>query len=546
MKARWRAGVMWLIPAALLLVAVLLVFGQCAAFGWTNWDDHLHVTDNPKLNPVTLAHLVEFWREPYGGLYIPVSYTLFGIEAWIGRSLFWVGNASAPPAAVFHVTSIALHGACVLLVWRLLTTLVGRPWPAAAGAMLFAVHPLQVESVAWISEQRGLLSALFSLVALLCHLQARRSGEAFWHRGSWQAFAAFVAAILSKPSAMTLPLAAGAIDLLLLRRPWRRVAAELAPWCAVSAIAAIGTKLLQPDTIVLDLPPLGLRPIIAGDAIGFYVSKLLMPLQLGIDYGRTPESLLHDSLPWVGALSIAAAIALLFLLPALRSCRLPAVLFLAPLLPVLGFVPFAFQHISTVADRYTYLAMLGPALGISLVLASPRLSVPLARIAKAAIVGVLVSLAFLSFRQAQVWRNCETLYAQAMRINPASHHAYNNAGTALLDAQEPKLAVEPLTAAVTLKPNFAKAHYNLATALHQLGESSTAVEHYEAALRLDPRHADAHNNLGILLAQQGEFRLAIENFLAAIAIRDDFSDARRNLENARKLSGSVTNPAPTP
>ena len=360
---------MWLIPAALLLVAVLLVFGQCAAFGWTNWDDHLHVTENPKLNPLTLAHLVEFWREPYGGLYIPVSYTLFGIEAWLGRSLFWVGNASAPPAAVFHVTSIALHGACVLLVWRLLTTLVGRPWPAAAGAMLFAVHPLQVESVAWISEQRGLLSALFSLVALLCHLQARRSGEAFWHRGSWQAFAAFVAAILSKPSAMTLPLAAGVIDLLLLRRPWRRVAAELAPWCAVSAIAAIGTKLLQPDTIVLDLPPLGLRPIIAGDAIGFYVSKLLMPLQLGIDYGRTPESLLHDSLPWVGALSIAAAIALLFLLPALRSCRLPAVLFLAPLLPVLGFVPFAFQHISTVADRYTYLAMLGPALGISLVLA---------------------------------------------------------------------------------------------------------------------------------------------------------------------------------
>lgn len=540
-----QAALTNLVPPAALLGAILLVFGQCAAFEWTNWDDQLHVTENAWLQQPSLSQLVEFWRGPYGRLYIPVSYTLFSLESEVGRWLFSITPPAVPPATVFHVTSIALHATCVFLVWRLLIRLVGKPWPAAVGALLFGIHPLQVETVAWISEQRGLLAALFSLLSLACHLRACRGDAAPDRRWSGAAFAAFVAAVLSKPSAMTLPLTAAMIDLFLLRRPWKHVAITLTPWCAVSLFTAVGTKLLQPDATIFEQAPSWLRPLVAGDALAFYGAKLFMPLQLGIDYGRTPARVLHDFPACVCAIGMYGVLALLLLLPALRSWRLPVVLFLIPLLPVLGFVPFAFQHISTVADRYIYFAMLGPALGVSLLLTAPDHAPPLAPSVAAFVVFSLSLLAIGSFSQAQSWRNCETLYAQALLINPASHHAHNNLGTALLDAGQPERAVDPLLAAVALKPDYAKAHYNLATALHQLGQSTPALTHYAVALQLNPGHADAHNNLGILLAQQGRTQQAIDHFQEALANRRDFLDARRNLENAREQLRAVTGGANT-
>jgi tetratricopeptide (TPR) repeat protein len=515
-----------------LIAATILVFGQCATFGWTNWDDQLHVTENPKFQPTAFSHLFDFWREPFERLYIPLTYMLFAVETWLGRLLVAAEPVAVPPASVFHVTSIALHIGCVLLVWRLLTALVARPWPATAGAVLFAIHPLQVESVAWISEQRGLLAGLFSFAALYCRWWALQSDEGRRRRLSAAAFLMMVAAVLSKPSAMTLPLLAGAIDLLALKAPWRRVVHELAPWFALSLIVAAGTKFLQPDAIVADRPSLWLRPFIAGDALAFYAMKLFVPLNLGIDHGRTPAFVLSDSLACAVALGMLAALGLAFGIFAWRAWRLPVTLFVAPLLPVLGLVPFSFQHVSTVAERYAYVAMLGPSLGLAMLVSQIARAGRYAEITKGTIVAGLSALGAASVVQAGSWRDCETLYGQAIRANPISHHARNNLGTALLDAGRLDRAAEYLQQSVARKPDFAKSRFNLATCLHRLGRRQAAFEHYEAALGLDPAHADAHNNLGILFAEEGRMREAIHHFQSAIAIREYFPDAQRNLYKA--------------
>jgi hypothetical protein len=347
-----------------------------------------------------------------------------------------------------------------------------------------------------------------------------------------------VAAVLSKPVAVTLPLLAGAIEVLAAKRPVRRVAEELAPWFAVSLAVAVGTKFLQPDAVVVDRPALWLRPCIAGDALGFYMLKLIAPVRLGFDHGRTPAAVLGDPLAGVVALAVLAALVLVLAMPALRSWRLPVALFIVPLLPVSGLVPFSFQHVSTVAERYAYVAMAGPALGLAMLVdrfeQAARFAVP----GRGLVMAGLAVLGGMSFVQAGSWRDNEALYGRALLSNPASHHARTNLGTALLDAGRLDLAIEYLQDAVARKPDVAKARYNLATCLHRLGRRQAAGEHYAAALCLDPDHADAHNNLGILLAEEGRLPEAIRHFRSAIVIRGNFPDAQRNLDQALEMHDS--------
>jgi hypothetical protein len=214
-----------LMPAAV----VLLVFGGVLANGWVNWDDPLHVLDNPRLTRLDPQMVVELWRAPYRGLYIPVSYSVFAVEAALGRA---VSGTTTPAAIVFHALSLLLHGGCVALVVRLLRRLGASSWAAVGGAAVFAVHPLQVESVAWISEQRGLLAGLFGLAAV--DLLGRRAApEAAWGTRASAATACFVTALLCKPTAVVVPLLAVVMEWATgpaAQWPARRFAPLIAVW----------------------------------------------------------------------------------------------------------------------------------------------------------------------------------------------------------------------------------------------------------------------------------------------------------------------------
>jgi hypothetical protein len=173
-------------PAAATIAVVglvCLVFGRIVAHDWVEFDDLLHIVENPSLAPVTWRSLVGFWTQGYEHLYIPVSYTLFAVEAVAARWLAAAAPTAAPAPWLFHLMSVAMHVAATLVVRRILVQRCGSPWAAAAGAAMFAIHPLQVESVAWISEQRGLLSGLLALLAVDRFLEwseKRAEGTASW------------------------------------------------------------------------------------------------------------------------------------------------------------------------------------------------------------------------------------------------------------------------------------------------------------------------------------------------------------------------------
>ena len=329
----------------LVLALTFAAFSEVGGFGFVSWDDELHVTENPWLHPVTPAHVWHFWRMSYQGLYIPLSYTVYALLALLARD----PTTQALNPHVFHVANLILHLANVLLVFALLKQSVPNIWAASAGALLFGVHPLQGESVAWVSELRGLLSGMFALLALGQYLE-------FAESRAWGCFAvataAFGLALLAKPSAVAVPLLALALTIWGLGLPWKRCVPPLALWAAMALGCVLANRTVQSVSPQLFLP-LWQRFFVAGDALAFYLAHLAWPARLGIDYGRSPFVVLAH--PWGYWTWLVPALLGACLWAGRRRWPLlltSGALFLLALLPTLGLVPFAFQLASTVADRY--------------------------------------------------------------------------------------------------------------------------------------------------------------------------------------------------
>ena len=563
-----------------LLVAIaLLVFGRITNHEFVAWDDDQHVFDNPHLQQVSADQIAHFWQEPYFGLYIPLSYTLFAAETVLGRAIS--GDASGFDSRVFHAGSLVLHMLNTLLIFSVLKRLVRDDAAAFAGSLLFSLHPLQVESVAWVSETRGLLSGFFAIIAVGCYLSYADAGtpdetgqslKSVWkclRKTSYLcATLAFVCALFAKPTAVALPLMIAVIDRLMLNRPTRSIAVAMLPWLVIAASAVILNKSLQSDATINAVAPLWQRPFIAGDAIAFYFQKFVLPLDLSFDYGRSPTAVMQSNLIFVTWLVPAAAMAAVFLAKPLKQYRVALGISLAALLPVLGLIPFAHQEISTVADRYAYLALLGPALMMA-VFVSQRRGV-LFRLSMA----LLVLLSGISaFHQAGHWRDSATLFEHALAVNPRSFVACNNYGNVLLRANDVDEAIRLFHRAIDIKPEYAKAHYSLGVALIRIndddqaalhlreslrldptsarahydmavllnrqGAVDQAVSHYQAALERNPNDAAAHNNLGTILFQQGDITAATKHFRAALSADPGLIDARVNLGNLLIVHGDA-------
>jgi len=467
--------------ALFLMLITGIVFHDVLSAGFVRWDDSLHVYDNPYLHPVSAAHLARFWAAPYRHLYVPISYTVYWLLALAAHLPAPVRTADGVwvdlNPRVFYTANLLLHGASVLLVFALLRRLLPgnnaavNDWAAGAGALLFAVHPVQVESVAWVSEMRGLLAGTLSLLALLAYVRSAAAGNGkCWY---YLSTAIFALALLAKPSAVAVPLMAALIDSLLLCRPRRVWIRALAPWGLLCIALLWVTHTAQPVTTDI-VTPLWTRPFIAGDALAFALGKLLWPAKLGIDYGRSPVWLMTQGWAYfTGLLPLALGI-----LAWLGRFRFPWPagafgLFAAALLPTLGLTPFVFQIYSTVADRYLYLALLGPALVLAWVLQRVWLGEGKAwlRLAAGSVCGMgLLFCALTSSIQALCWQNSIALFTQALAVNPRSWGAANNLAAVLVDQGQPQKALSPLAIALRLRPDYAEAHANRGVAWIELGQ----------------------------------------------------------------------------
>ncbi|MSU65215.1 MAG: tetratricopeptide repeat protein [Opitutus sp.] len=517
----WQLSDRW---ACFLIFAVTLVAYFPALSGGFIWDDAGHVTRGDLRS---LAGLGRIWFEVGATQqYYPFLHTAFWLEHHV------IGDS----AAGYHLINLLLHATAACLAGILLRRLsVPGAWLAA---LLFALHPVAVESVAWISEQKNTLSAVLYLCAALAWLrydQQQRRSAYVW------ATILFVLALLTKTVTATLPAALlviawwrrGTID-------WRRDVRPLLSWFALSAVAGVTTawferNLIGAEGTHFDLDPLQ-RGLLAGRTIWFYLAKLFWPSNLMFVYPRWTI----DAGAWwqyLYPLSVLALLAALWRYREQSRGPLAALLFFAgTLFPALGFVnvfPFIF---SFVADHFQYLASLGVFALVAAGLTMASLRWP--RWAGRALAGViLVGIGTLTWSQTQVYRDNVTLFEDTLRRNPDAWMAHHNLGTVLVGARRAAEAIPHFEQTLRLRPDYAEGESNLGDSLTRVGRATEALPHLERALKLQPRYAEAHNNLGVALMAVGRREEGMAKFSEALKLRAHYPVAHFNLGLALASSG---------
>jgi tetratricopeptide (TPR) repeat protein len=516
---------------ALIVLCVLATFGRVVRHEFLYWDDHLTLFQNPDLNPATLAGIAKYWAAEKWDLYIPVTYSLWGALAAVART-----PAGLNPA-VFHAASVILHAASACLAFAVLRLLCRSDLAACAGALLFALHPVQVEPVAWASGMKDVLCGALSLLAVWQYLLFAQTGR----RSLFvMATLAYALATLAKPSAVTLALIAASLDYFLVRHDARKLG-PLVLWLALAVPIFLVTRDVQSAAGVYPSPP-WMRPVIAWDALAWYLRHLLMPLKLAVDYGRAPQRVWPPAGASVAWWVVAALVAAGACAARRRYPWLPAGLavFAAALLPVLGFVRFAFQQYSTVADHYLYLAMLGPALILAFLLRGRgAVAFTLAGVA-------IVALAARSVTQAAHWRDTRTLFSHTLKVNPDSFAANNVLGFLARERGDNLLASVHFHNALVVNPDDPAANFNLARVLLERGDVGAALARFERALASRPHDPHMRNNYGVALARATRWDEAAAQFETVLARFPDYADAQHNLAIVRARATSASQPASRP
>lgn len=410
----------------ILVAAVFVVFGRLLLCDFTWWDDQHTVHQNPLMNPVSWETFRFHWTTPVASIYVPLTYTVWAVLAAVAR-VAPGPDGIALNATFFHGVNVLVHAGGALAAFALLRRLTKNDLAALLGALLWAVHPLQVESLGWVSGLKDVLSGSLVLASLAAFVRFRQESpgrtKSIWFGVS---LAVYVLALLAKPSAMTTPLLLILIDRLALRTPWRQVAIAVLPFAVVTVPFALIARAVQQAPAARS--PLWIRPLLVGDALTFYARQTLAPVHLAFDYSRSIPFLRGQSVlyyAWTIPIAVAVATAVLYRRAA-RAGRplsplvaLGLLLFVAAPLHVLGLTRFDFQVISTVADHYLYVALIGPAL----LLAWAVVRWPKWAGVAAALVAVYGARAAW---QTPVWQDDESLLAHTLRVNPRSWTSYMN------------------------------------------------------------------------------------------------------------------------
>ncbi len=532
-----------------ILAATVAVFAPVCRYDFIQYDDSINVCDNPYLSPPCLRSIIRFWARPYASMYIPATYSAWWLGANLSRALASLDLTARLDPRIFHAMNLVVHCLAVLVVFKILLQLVRRTYgrlggarvetAAAFGALLFAVHPLQVQAVAWITGMKAMLSGFLSLLALNYYISSatamtaahgcfdgmRRGREIRVNARRHYVLAtiAFVLAMLSKPSAVALVLAAWIVDYGALGRPMRKSMGALALWVALAVPVILLTKSAQPDRCLAFVPSLWERLVVAGDAIAFYIYKLVIPLRLGLDYGRSPSYLTGHWWRYLTCL-VPCALAVLFLmLKSRRNWLVPFGLLVAGVLPVSGLVPAYFQNLSTVQDQFLYFSMVGPALAFACLFMTGG-----GRMAAVCAI-VLIAFAACSIIQGNTWRNDFTVAEGALKINPQSVVARNMLGNACAVRGRIERAILYYSEAVRHDPDSALARYNLGVLLAGKGRLDEAMSHYGEAVRIDPEYAEAYCAMGNLLAGTGEADKSLAAYAKALGAAPDFAPAHKGI-----------------
>ena len=530
----------------LLLVAVFAVYAQVRSYSFVSFDDPIYVTENPQVR----AGLT------WDGL--TWAFTTFRDSNWF--PLTWLSHMLdcelfGLDSGWHHLTNVCLHALSTMLLFLVLQRMTAARWRSALVALMFALHPLHVESVAWVAERKDVLSALFWMLTLSAYVSYAARPSRFRY---FLTLFVFCLGLMAKPMLVTLPVVLILLDLWPLRRGLR--IPEKLPFFALSLLSSIIAYVAHQRggaVATFEVVPLTTRVENAAVSYALYILKTLWPTRLAVFYPYPLQSL---AVP-----AACAAIALLAItVLAIRAFRQRPYLavgwlwYIVTLLPVIGLIQTGSQ---ARADRYTYIPMIG--LTIALVWGLSEILEPWPRIQVALATAVVAACFTLTWFQVQTWRDDISLYRHAIAVVPDNYLARFNLAAAM-EAQgrtddavaqlreavrvrpyyvparaelgqllavegHPDEALRELQTAVKLRPDDAIARFRLGSVLGSLGRVNEAEEQFAQAIRLQPDNADAHYNLGLALAQQGRLQEAAREFDATLRLRSDDADAHFNL-----------------
>jgi protein O-mannosyl-transferase len=415
----------------LLLVNLVVILFFLPQFSFTEFrlDDQLHFFRNPLFQQKNKENFWRIWTEPYASAYTPVTYSLW--FSLIPLARVFPANGPAPVQEAysprpFYIANLILHLLCVSLVFALVLQLSGSASGALIGGLLFGLHPLHVESVAWITECRGLLASLFVLASTWIYVHTQKASMP--ERVRWSYYLGqmllLVLGLLSKPSALVAPAIWFSLGFFYFRQPLKKLAWQLSPVLLLFPLLHWLQSLNSDFAKVVVIDMTWMQKVgIALDILRFYVIKFFIPVGLVFDYGRPPEVVLTEPNHKLFALGFCLiAGGLIYLVRRNRIALTTLSIFIVSLIPFLGLAVFVYEHISTVADRYTYLAIAGPALGLGVSYA--RLQSQLRKVA----VGFVMLLGILCFMQLSTWKTNEALYLRTVSVNPRSIIAWTQLG----------------------------------------------------------------------------------------------------------------------
>jgi tetratricopeptide (TPR) repeat protein len=536
-RSHFRRTPFFVIPC-LLIFLTLFAYWHLPKNGFISLDDNMYVTDNVHVQRgLTRENVAWAFTNTHAGHWHPLT--------WLSLMLDYELCGLHP--AGYHMTNLFLHLANVLILFWALQKMTGSLWKNFFVAALFALHPLHVESVAWIAERKDVLSALFWMLTILAYAHYIERPGARRYSG---VLGCFVLGLLSKPMVVTLPF----VLLLLDYWPFGRMKIARGVFSSESfRQAPMGTE--SPYRLVLEKIPLFLLTVIScvlafyaqwrGGAVGSltglpiserlanasvsyvkYIIKTVWPQDLAVLY---PHPIHLPLWQVVGSGLLLGILTFLILRAGRKHPYLPVgwLWYAGTLVPVIGLVQIGVQ---AMADRFTYLPSIGlfvmAAYGVPEMLKGIRIR----RVALSLTAGALILLLlFLTRAQVLRWKNSTTLFEHTLKVTANNSVIHNNLGVVLLAQGKQKEAGSHFIEALRIQPGYADAHYNLGALLAREGKDAEAVPHLSEALRLNPGLADAHNYLGALFLKRGELQDAAFHFTEAIRLNPQLAYAHHNL-----------------
>jgi len=502
---------------SLILIVTFAAFYPCLNNRFGGWDDDLYITENIVIQDFSLSNVKKIFTSYFVSNYQPLTMLTYLIEYRLLK---------LDPRG-YHLTNLILHLINCLAVFWLIYLLTQKISISSITTLLFGIHPMHVESVAWISERKDLLYALFFLAAIICYyyyLRERKIGRYYF-----VSLILFIASLLSKAMAITLPLVLFLIDYFTNRKIDRKMFIDKIPFFILSFIFGVVALIGQYCTAAVrseNLFNFFHKVIIASYSIIFYLIKILVPIKLSCLY---PYSGLKDIFPYLFSL---VAFIILFAIVIVSRKHTKKIIFgsaffLIAILPILQFVPLGRI---IVADRYIYIGSIGIfyilAEGIHWLFISKIKNFRLLQCFVLVILIVLTSiLTALTWKRCQVWRDGISLWDNVLNNYPNVALAYNNRGDGYAEQGNIQQAISDFNKAIQIDPNYADAYYNRGNAYLDQGNIQPAIFNYDRAIEINPNYAKAYNRRGNAYLTQGNIQSAIFNYDRALEINPDYIDA---------------------